>query len=231
MLAGHTFDFIALQKALLDWPSLTLPVTEEEAENPILKRLLQILHETLSIGMLPSDMDFITLIRHLLLSRSRGSTFLGLRVPEGAGWPNAEVWRRCSFTVTAVTGGLIVTPSPWKPDWLGNSAENADDIFMAEFAGEVVRQSASVPIDPFLSDASGYDDYLCPGQREAVRSLLFLPPGDTLIVNLPTGAGKSLVGVMPVLCQGLYSGLTLFVVPTTALALDFGAAIVGTLKP
>ena len=221
MSTGSTFDFLTLKNVLLDWPSVTLPDPEEEVEDSILKRLFQILHETSSIGELPSILDFITLVRHLLLSRrSYGSTYESLRVPRGTSWPDAEVWRRCSFTVTAVAGGLIVTPSPWKPDWLGNSAENADDIFMAEFAGEVVRQSASVIIDPFLSEASGYEDYFCPGQREAVRSLLFLPPGDTLIVNLPTGAGKSLVGEAHVLCRGLNSGLTLFVVPTTALALD-----------
>ena len=221
MSTGSTFDFLTLKNVLLDWPSVTLPDPDEELEDPILRRLVQILHEASSIGELPSIPDFVTLVRHLLLSRrSHGSTYGSLRVPNGSGWPDAAAWRRYSFNVTEAPGTLIVTPSPWKPEWLGNSTGNSDDIFMAEFAGEVARQSASVFIDPFISEASGYEEYFCPGQREAVRSLLFLPPGDTLIVNLPTGAGKSLVGEAHVLCRGLNSGLTLFVVPTTALALD-----------
>src|SRR5262249_27888177 len=45
-------------------------------------------------------------------------------------------------------------------------------------------------------------------------------PGHTLIVNLPTGSGKSLVGQAPALVHKDAGNLTLFVVPTVALALD-----------
>lgn len=75
-------------------------------------------------------------------------------------------------------------------------------------------------MDPFLREATGYDAYVCPGQREALLSALCMPAGSTLIVNLPTGGGKSLVAQAPVLLDGPEAGLTLFVVPTNALALD-----------
>ena len=47
-----------------------------------------------------------------------------------------------------------------------------------------------------------------------------MPPGETLIVSLPTGSGKSFVAQASVLTRGLEGGLTLCIVPTTALVLD-----------
>jgi superfamily II DNA/RNA helicase len=45
-------------------------------------------------------------------------------------------------------------------------------------------------------------------------------PGDTLLVNLPTGSGKSLAGHAPALAGRRGDQLTVFVVPTIALAID-----------
>jgi superfamily II DNA helicase RecQ len=45
-------------------------------------------------------------------------------------------------------------------------------------------------------------------------------PGTSLIVNLPTGSGKSLVGQAPALVYKEEGNLTIFVVPTVALAID-----------
>jgi len=63
-----------------------------------------------------------------------------------------------------------------------------------------------------------------------VRSAFLLPPGETLIVSLPTGSGKSLVAQAPVLVRGLESGLTLCVVPTTALVIDQARQMTELLK-
>ncbi|RYG07911.1 MAG: ATP-dependent DNA helicase RecQ, partial [Caulobacteraceae bacterium] len=68
--------------------------------------------------------------------------------------------------------------------------------------------------------ASGYPTYVSAGQREAVRSAFLMRPGDTLIVCLPTGSGKSFVAQAPILTRGREGGLTLCIVPTTALVLD-----------
>jgi ATP-dependent DNA helicase RecQ len=88
------------------------------------------------------------------------------------------------------------------------------------FRQATVRKDWTTPIDPFLAEPSGFTSYVSPGQREAVRSAFLMRPGDTLIVCLPTGSGKSFVAQAPVLVKGLEGGLTLCIVPTTALALD-----------
>lgn len=54
-------------------------------------------------------------------------------------------------------------------------------------------------------------------QKLAVHSALSLPHGDTLLISLPTGGGKSLVTQ---LLSSTSSGLTVVIVPTVALALD-----------
>jgi superfamily II DNA/RNA helicase len=64
-----------------------------------------------------------------------------------------------------------------------------------------------------------YQSYRSLGQRAAVRSVLEAPDGATLVVNLPTGAGKSLCGHLPVALDEGKRGLTVVVVPTVALAL------------
>ncbi|MFN9926159.1 MAG: DEAD/DEAH box helicase, partial [Phenylobacterium sp.] len=71
-----------------------------------------------------------------------------------------------------------------------------------------------------MAQPSGFNTYVSPGQREAVRSAFLMRPGDTLVVCLPTGSGKSFVAQAPVLVKGLEGGLTVCIVPTTALALD-----------
>ncbi|GEO12617.1 hypothetical protein MAE02_03130 [Microvirga aerophila] len=106
---------------------------------------------------------------------------------------------------------------PWQPEWL---AATDTPVFEDVFAEANVRLDWYRPIDPFLGEASGFEAYVSPGQREAVRSAFLLPGGETLIVALPTGSGKSFVAQAPVLVRGLEGGLTVCVVPTTALVLD-----------
>lgn len=220
MSSEYTFDFVMLQQILLDWPVASMPDDDCTVDEPIMGRLLQILRDALSQkgGIVGSD--FITLIRQLLLLRSGEAQHASLRVPICSGWPDAAVWMKYGFNVTEIAGELMVEPEPWEPKWLDCYTESGYDVFDPEFSAILVRQFAEEPMDPFLSEVCGYDTYVCPGQREAVRSLLFMPVGGTMIVNLPTGAGKSLVAQTPVLFRGLHSGLTLFIVPTKALALD-----------
>lgn len=216
MSSENVFDFISFQEILINWPAVALPEVNCKIDEPILGRILQILHYNLSIGNYTISPDFIVLIRQLLSIRDNQ----GLRVPTSVGWPDSTIWEKYSFSVIEIAGQILVEPKPWIPEWLNCHKESNHDLFQAEFSSVMVRKSAEVPMDPFLTDACNYDTYVCPGQREAVRSLLFMPAGETIIVNLPTGAGKSLVGLAPVLFRGLHNGLTLFIVPTKALALD-----------
>ena len=113
---------------------------------------------------------------------------------------------------------IRLAADPWRPAWLADFGEAGAD---GDIAAELLcRGDESVPGDPFLPtiDAS-IDRYKSPGQRAAVRSAMALPAGATLIVNLPTGAGKTLAmlaaaSTAPI---GMTSAL---VVPTVSLALD-----------
>jgi ATP-dependent DNA helicase RecQ len=224
------FTFEDVQRALLEWPrSFDADEMKAKADDGIIDRLQQVLSQAQRSGSLASVRDLAALLRHALLARSIGKpSAQRVAVPVVGDWPIAAVWRELGFdTVTGPTG-LVLTARTWRPSWMtdGDQADwepggnTRQDIFADVFAGDEVRPRADVPIDPFLGETTGFDSYVCPGQREAVRSLLFMPAGTTLIVNLPTGSGKSLVAEAAVLSAGLESGLTLFVVPTKALATD-----------
>lgn len=65
------------------------------------------------------------------------------------------------------------------------------------------------------------DAYRSIGQREAIRAVLTAPDNSTLVINLPTGAGKSLCAQLPALLNSRNNnGVSVVVVPTTALAID-----------
>lgn len=214
------FDFTALGRVLLDWPvgteALDLP-----AAKPLLGRLRQILQQARTRGAPAHAPDLMVLVRQLLIERSSdGPVDEHLSVPRGRGWPDADTWRRFGCVVTETAERLLIAVHPWRPDWLGALPDGGEDVFAAEHQARWVRADAWVPMDPFLREATGYDAYVCPGQREALLSALCMPAGSTLIVNLPTGGGKSLVAQAPVLLDSAEAGLTLFVVPTNALALD-----------
>jgi superfamily II DNA/RNA helicase len=114
-------------------------------------------------------------------------------------------------------GSVSLRALAWAPDWL-----DGRDPFAAAVAALPRRAQRLVPGDPFLG-LLGYENktYNTESQREAVRAALTAPPGSTLLVNLPTGMGKSLcaqaLGVVP---TGDERRLTLVVVPTDALNLD-----------
>lgn len=111
-----------------------------------------------------------------------------------------------------------IMAEPWHPAWLDLAPDSSVD---ADTAAELLcRDDESVPGDPFLRllDQS-VTRYKTPGQRAAVRSAMVLPPGATLVVNLPTGAGKTLS--MLAAAEAAPSEMTsVLVVPTVALALD-----------
>lgn len=70
-----------------------------------------------------------------------------------------------------------------------------------------------------------YERYFNVGQQAAVRSVLTMPEGATLAVNLPTGSGKSLCAQLPAAMGDREGRLTVVVVPTVALALDQEEAV------
>ncbi len=214
------FDFADLAEELARWPS---PPEREisQTATPLLGRIRQILDAGRSAGSIVSYPDLMVLLRQLLLSRSTEEHTERLRVPRGPEWPDTGIWQEFGFQVTKTGTYFLLEPRPWRPDWLGAAGESTSDLLAPEYqADKLVRRDARVPMDPFLRRVTGFEHYVSPGQREAVLSALLMPKGSSLIVNLPTGSGKTLVAQAPMLVYGPNAGLTLFVVPTNALALD-----------
>lgn len=190
-------------------------------EDSIAERIRQILSKGNQVqSSVQWAAELPPLIRHYLLRESsRSSREMHLRVPTRGAWPSIVDWGRHGIQALTMGEDLLLTAKPWRPDWLDGSDQG---VFADAFAEKNSRVNEVCDADPFVTDATGYKTYSCPGQREAVRAAFLMRPGDTLIVNLPTGSGKSLVGQAPALVYQQEGHLTLFVVPTVALAIDQG---------
>ncbi len=73
--------------------------------------------------------------------------------------------------------------------------------------------------DALLLRHSSFDQYRAPTQKAAVRALATMPDGGTLLVTLPTGAGKSLLFQLAPLLSAAPGSCCVVIVPTVALAL------------
>ena len=108
---------------------------------------------------------------------------------------------------------------PWRPRWLDCDNVPAVDHDVSNL--RIVRGDESVSGDPFLTLIDDdFTTYRTPAQRAAVRSALLAPPGSTLVVNLPTGGGKTLAMLAPAVAASTIGSVSVVVVPTVALALD-----------
>lgn len=89
------------------------------------------------------------------------------------------------------------------------------------WAGVQRRFLKTPAMDAPLIQALGgrYSHYQGDGQQAAVRQVLTAPDDATLLVNLPTGCGKTMV-IDALLACPVRNGLTLVIVPTVALALE-----------
>ncbi|WP_279586807.1 protein DpdF [Ilumatobacter fluminis] len=142
-----------------------------------------------------------------------------LDVPRGAGALDRVPWHLFGLEVGDQGTHVRVRARPWVPDWIDLGRESAVDRDVSDT--RVVRREESVRGDPFLSMIDEeFRTYRTPGQRTAVRSALLAEPGSTLVVNLPTGGGKTLAMLAPAVLQPADGSTSIVVVPTVALALD-----------
>ncbi len=218
-------DFSRLQRALLaeDYPTeLEIPFADEACE--MLRRAIVAARLTpQAVG--PGDLA--GLVRHVLCRAQAVTADAGffLAVPRKTPWPDDRLWRESGVTVVAADErrARIRIEQSWSVPWLADS--DRFDPLRDSFAGVNRRcgwpSLPRLPLDPALEFGLKLDfpGYQGPGQRQAIRAAFFLPPGGTLVANLPTGTGKSLVAWAPALLSPKGS-LTIMIVPTTALALD-----------
>lgn len=170
-----------------------------------------------------SAADRAALVRQVIRHESTRPHGAGavLTVPVEDRWPDKDLWALHGVDAFATASGFLqLRARPWRPDWLRHIPDEGLD---AAACGEKTRrEDQRVTGDPFLQ-ILGRSTYLSPGQRQAVRAVLSAPPGSTLVVNLPTGSGKSLCAHIQSLVPsmpGHGGGVVVVVVPTTALCLD-----------
>jgi ATP-dependent DNA helicase RecQ len=211
----RVLDFGRLYEVLASWPGVPVPV---RALDGVFERARQILLSARAGNSLPIA-DLVPILKHILRRESlQADANSQFRVPLANPWPSTSEWAQFGISAHSQTDrDLLIEALPWAPTWLSKSDV---PVFEDAFRQATVRKDWTIPIDPFLAEPSGFTSYVSRGQREAVRSVFLMRPGDTLIVCLPTGSGKSFVAQAPVLARGLEGGLTLCIVPTTALALD-----------
>ena len=171
----------------------------------------------------PGDLAALTRqVLRLEQERQGGSSSI-LAVPVVAPWPEAPAWERFGVEVLHANAvSATVRASRWTPRWLPGAAGEPVDRAVSL---EEERRDYGEPLlgDPFLDRFPAFSNYRSAGQREAIRAVLTAPGGSTLVVNLPTGSGKSLAAYLPSLLEE--RALTVVVVPTTALALDQERAV------
>ena len=218
-------DFDQLQEALRKLPDLScMPKQFKDRSCEQLRRaIVATIEGTLSVG----SGDLAGLTRHVmrraaLVTGERGIIWI---VPKIHPWPSKELWLESCVQVVAEDSKSfrLSADKVWSADWLEKSKDF--DPFKATHCETPRRvgwpSSPHLPLDTALQYGLQlpFTGYQGPGQRLAIRSAFFLRPGGTLVVNLPTGTGKSLVAWAPALLSEKTS-LTVMITPTIALAID-----------
>ena len=148
------------------------------------------------------------------------ATAAWLDVPHSQSFPPDFRWTDFGFDSQLRSGAVTrIRALPWMPRWLECGSVPAVDNDVSDL--RVVRRDESVRGDPFLAlIGQDFTNYRTPAQRTAVRSALLASAGSTLVVNLPTGGGKTLAMLAPAVTGSTGTSVSVVVVPTVALALD-----------
>lgn len=216
-------DSSAIKQCLAVWPSQLPP--DSNLEDNSCERLRKVLHDISHHEAYPGVGDLAGLIQHVmrrerLLFPNAGAW----TVPRGSRWPDSTLWRLSGLKVLSETLQTIMIEAPdaWSAEWLPDSHHVCPlEAALRETQRRQRSSSEALKLDPALRIECGlpYTSYSCYGQQQAVHAALLLCPEATLVVNLPTGSGKSLVAWAAAMLAepGM---LTVIVLPTVALAID-----------
>jgi ATP-dependent DNA helicase RecQ len=192
-----------------------IPEDISHISEPCHQRLLDALRNS------PGSGDVVSLVRHVLRredEKQGRSSKSFLQIPRRELFLNTN-WEQGSIEpFNEREDSYLISASAWQPEWLDDSRQYPPD--QPLFAEKKRRNYEPVAGDPFLQLLKR-ENYLSIGQREAIRSILTAPENSTLVINLPTGAGKSLCAQLPALVNSRNNnGVSVVVVPTIALAID-----------
>lgn len=148
---------------------------------------------------------------------AKSTQFVGTMAPE-----LVSVARACGVAVTA-SGTLVA--APYTPSWL--EGEEWGTVDGLDQVPEIALPDEQLPGEPWLQALPGIASWQSAAQKEACWQALTAPAGGTTLLGLPTGAGKSLAGQ---LLARFSAGVTVVVVPTTALAIDQSLSAQALLK-
>ena len=126
--------------------------------------------------------------------------------------------RPVAVSVGLRKSGQFWYATPYKPDWLDATVPVDFAAIAGTYRGPA-QSDPSVPADPVFTRLTKWPTYRTPGQRVAARAALTVEDGATLITLLPTGSGKTEVALC--LADRHPGAVSLIVVPTVSLALDF----------
>jgi ATP-dependent DNA helicase RecQ len=216
-------EHAAIVELLAGWPHA--PTPSAPCVNACAERVRQAVAALTSAPTEVGEGDLAGLVADWLLRESAAGRGDRVRVPRATGWPDRARWEAAGLAVlTQDAGGFLLAPGvSWTPDWLPGSADALPLLDAFREGPRRVEDLEDRPaVDPCLGEALGerFARFTGFGQRQAVRAAFLLPPGEALLAVLPTGAGKSLVGLAPAVLGRPSRGTTLVVVPTVALAFD-----------
>lgn len=209
--------FLSVQRFL----NRSLDVEEARAEIPLSCGLHRRLVDCVAaLGTLRAGpADLAALLRSALrrealrpMSEQPGRARLTLNADQAASLAGVE--RQIALDAVSVGASTVISAAPWNPTWLGTGASDATD------AMELRRLRLPAPkSDLFFRDALGFQRYASSGQALGARCVELSAQGSTILVSLPTGSGKSAIGLFGSLRPGA-TGTTVVVVPTVSLARD-----------
>jgi len=211
-------SFQQISEILRRWPDAVVPTTPFP-DGPC-ERVRLALRALLDKSSPVGSADLASLIRYV--ARCEAARFHGyprLQVPCLPPWPGRDAWKAhgCFVSDAPRPGFCTIEAQEWQPDWLEQKVQCPP--FLAAEEGKPRRKQHFIPADPAVCERFKLDHYLSTAQADAVRGVALSPPGSVTVVALPTGAGKSLVGLSAA-ALGFAGGVAVVVVPTIALAYD-----------
>lgn len=156
-----------------------------------------------------SPMEVLPMIRAHLVARGYGAARVDR---DDFQTLDAAVWQQHGFTRI---DEHLWKAGPWLPQWLDPRGRPPDQPLARQVE---LRPRWRVAADEFYTRMVGHTEYLSPGQRSAVRAVNVAKSGDSVIVILPTGSGKTEVILSRAIRERPRQ--TCLVTPTVSLALD-----------